>query len=170
MHWTEQTYKTLKSINIRQVAYVPDAGHSYLIDRFNEDPEVTSVSLTTEEEGVAMLSGSWMAGDRGVLLMQSSGVGNCINMLALPQECRLPFFTIITMRGEWGEFNSWQVPMGSTVQKTLEVSGVHVYRADDPTTVAETVEAAGKMAYQTYRAVAVLISQRVIGAKNFNEK
>lgn len=167
IQWAEKIYKTLKSLNIRQVAYVPDAGHSYLIDRFNEDPDITSVSLTTEEEGVAMLSGSWLAGDRGVLLMQSSGVGNCINMLSLPQESRLPFFTIITMRGEWGEFNSWQVPMGKTVQKTLEASGVLVYRADRSTIIAETVEAAGKMAYQTCRPVAVLIGQRVIGAKNF---
>jgi hypothetical protein len=69
--------------------------------------------LTTEEEGIALAAGAWLGGQRAVLLMQSSGVGNCINMLSLPVNCRMPFLTLVTMRGEWGEFNPWQVPMGT---------------------------------------------------------
>ncbi len=59
-----------------------------------------------------MLAGAWLGGVRGVLLMQSSGVGNCVNLLSLVQECRFPLLMIVTMRGEWGETNPWQVPMG----------------------------------------------------------
>jgi sulfopyruvate decarboxylase TPP-binding subunit len=78
-----------------------------LIKLFHSDPEMRSVSLTTEEEGVAMLAGAWLGGQRGVLLLQSSGVGNCINMLALNQECRIPLLALVTMRGDWGEYNPW---------------------------------------------------------------
>ena len=109
---------------------VPDAGHSRLIRAFDADPETRLVTLTTEEEGVAMLAGAWLGGQRGVLLLQSSGVGNCINMLSLPAICHMPLLMMVTMRGDWGEFNPWQIPMGQGTQATLEAMGVIVTRAD----------------------------------------
>lgn len=167
--WPQQIFEGFKNLGVRQVAYVPDAGHSQLIRMCEADPGIHAVSLTTEEEGVAMLGGAWLGGDRGVLLLQSSGVGNCINMLSLQHETRMPLFMIVTMRGEWGEFNPWQVAMGKSTQAVLEDSGVYVYRADSPEEVPPTVLAGAKFAYQTGRSVAVLIGQRVIGTKNFNK-
>ncbi|MNW06696.1 hypothetical protein D3C71_2031440 [compost metagenome] len=76
---------------------------------------------------------------------------------------------IVTMRGEWGEFNPWQVAMGKSTQEVLEASGVYVYRADSAEEVEATVSAGARFAYQTGRMVAVLIGQRVIGTKNFNK-
>ena len=167
--WPEQIFQELKAAGIRQVAYVPDAGHSHLIRLCHAHSGMRTVSLTTEEEGVAMLAGAWLGGDRGVLLMQSSGVGNCINMLSLNQECRIPLLALVTMRGEWGEFNSWQIPMGQSTQAALETAGVYVYRVDAAVDVAGTVRAGAMLAFQTCRAVAVLIGQRIIGTKNFNK-
>ncbi|MCT8179208.1 thiamine pyrophosphate-binding protein [Variovorax sp. CY25R-8] len=167
--WPQQIFEGFKNLGVRQVAYVPDAGHSQLIRMCEADPGIHAVSLTTEEEGVAMLGGAWLGGDRGVLLLQSSGVGNCINMLSLQHETRMPLFMVVTMRGEWGEFNPWQVAMGKSTQAVLEDSGVYVYRADTPEEVPPTVLAGAKFAYQTGRSVAVLIGQRVIGTKNFNK-
>ncbi|HSD49775.1 MAG TPA: thiamine pyrophosphate-binding protein [Candidatus Methylomirabilis sp.] len=167
--WPQHIFHELQAARIRQVAYVPDAGHSQLIQLCQADANMRSVSLTTEEEGVAMLAGAWLGGDRGVLLLQSSGVGNCINMLSLNQECRIPLLALVTMRGEWGEFNPWQVPMGQSAQAALEAAGVYVYRVDTPTDVAETVRAAATLAFQSRRAVAVLIGQRLIGAKHFSK-
>ncbi|MBS82258.1 thiamine pyrophosphate-binding protein [Variovorax sp. Varisp41] len=167
--WPQQIFEGFKNLGVRQVAYVPDAGHSQLIRMCEADPGIHAVSLTTEEEGVAMLGGAWLGGDRGVLLLQSSGVGNCINMLSLQHETRMPLFMVVTMRGEWGEFNPWQVAMGKSTQAVLEDSGVYVYRADSPEEVPPTVLAGAKFAYQTGRSVAVLIGQRVIGTKNFNK-
>jgi sulfopyruvate decarboxylase TPP-binding subunit len=106
-------------------------------------------------------------GQRAVLLMQSSGVGNCINMLSLPVNCRMPFFTLITMRGEWAEFNPWQVPMGAATPAVLATAGVHVRRADRPDDVAELVAASAALAFDSAVPVAVLFSQRLIGAKVF---
>jgi sulfopyruvate decarboxylase TPP-binding subunit len=116
-----------------------------------------------------MLAGAWLGGDRGVLLLQSSGVGNCINMLALNQECRIPMLAIVTMRGEWGEFNPWQTPMGQATEPSLAAIGVRVHRAERAESIGETVRAAAMLAFDSYRAVAVLIGQRVIGAKRFEK-
>jgi sulfopyruvate decarboxylase alpha subunit len=167
--WPQLIFDELKALKVRQVAYVPDAGHSALITLCLAEPSMRAVSLTTEEEGVAMLGGAWLGGERGVLLLQSSGVGNCINMLSLQAETRMPLFMLVTMRGEWGEFNPWQVAMGQSTQAVLEASGVHVYRADSADEVAPHVAAGARFAYQTGRCVAVLVGQRVIGSKNFNK-
>jgi sulfopyruvate decarboxylase TPP-binding subunit len=124
-----------------------------------------SVALTTEEEGVALLAGAWLGGARGVLLMQSSGVGNCINMLSVVAECRFPLLTIVTMRGEWGEFNPWQVPMGQGVASALGNAGMIVHHVDHAGDVGATVAAASELAFNAFRPVAVSISQRIIGTK-----
>ena len=167
--WQDQVYDLLRRHDVTQFAYVPDAGHRILIDRSLADPAVHSVALTTEEEGVALLAGADLGGARGVLLMQSSGVGNCINMLGTADECRVPLLMLVTMRGQWGEFNPWQVPMAQGTAPSLSGMGVIVRAVDDPHDVAATVEAAARLAFNTSRAVAVLIGQRVIGAKAFRK-
>ncbi len=148
---------------------MPDAGHTQLINSCHADKSMRAISLTSEEEGVAMMAGAWLGGDRGALLMQSSGVGNCINMLGTIRECRFPLLALVTMRGEWGEFNPWQLPMGQGTPTALENAGVVVQHVNERALVGETVYAAAMMAFQTNRAVAVLIGQRVIGSKNFNK-
>jgi sulfopyruvate decarboxylase alpha subunit len=163
--WPDDIYAVLQRFDVRQVPYVPDAGHSRLIERVLASDTMRGIPLTTEEEGVAQVAGAWAGGQRCALLMQSSGVGNCINMFSLIPLFRLPFFTIVTMRGEWGEFNPWQVPMGSSTQAVLELSGINVLRADRPDEVREVVEAASGQAYHACTPTAVLLSQRLIGAK-----
>jgi len=167
--WPEEIFAILQRFDVRQVPYLPDAGHSQLIARVLACPTMRGIPLTTEEEGVALLVGAWAGGQRGVLLMQSSGVGNCINMLSLTQIFRIPFLTLVTMRGEWGEFNPWQVPMGSSTQGVLELAGVKVLRAFRPDEVREVVEAAASQAYNALTPTAVLLSQRLIGAKDFTK-
>lgn len=167
--WPADIFKTFKRLEIAQVAYVPDAGHTQLILDCEGDKDIETVSLTTEQEGVAMLAGGWLGGKRGALLMQSSGAGNCVNMLSLAQECRFPLLMLITMRGEWGEFNPWQLAMGQSTQAILEASGCVVERADRAEEVGEVVFAGGQMAFSTNRPVAVLIGQRVIGFKDWSK-
>ena len=165
--WPDEIFAALKAARIHQVGYVPDAGHARLIELCRDDPEIRTVPLTTEEEGVALAAGAWLGGQRAALLMQSSGVGNCINMLSLVPILRFPFLTLVTMRGEWGEFNPWQVPMGSTTQGVFELSGVQVLRASDAAEVPAVLEAAAAQAYNALTPTAVLLSQRLIGAKVF---
>ena len=169
INWSDEIFAVLRDYDVAQVAYVPDAGHSRLIERCIASNEITTVPLTTEEEGMALLGGAWLGGQRGAMLMQSSGVGNCINMLAFTQTCRFPLLMLVTMRGQWGEFNPWQVPMGQATPEVLELSGVITMPVDDAERMGETVAAAARMAFEGPAAVAVLISQRVIGAKSFGK-
>jgi sulfopyruvate decarboxylase alpha subunit len=163
--WPDQLYDTIKRAGIAQVGYVPDAGHARLIDLCRADPDIRDVVLTTEEEGVALAAGAWLGGQRSALLMQSSGTGNCINMLSLMRTCRFPMLMFITMRGEWEEFNPWQVPMGSIVDPVLKLCEAEVYRARTPDEVAGVAERAIQQAFGDERIVAVLLSQELIGKK-----
>src|SRR5215469_6320067 len=165
--WQAQVYAALKAAGVTQVGYVPDAGHAQLIEAAHADADMQAVVLTTEEEGIALAAGAWLGGQRAVLLMQSSGVGNCINMLSLPVNCRMPFFALVTMRGEWAEFNPWQVPMGAATQAVLTAAGAHVRRAEHADDAAEMVAASAALAFDSAVPVAVLFSQRLIGAKVF---
>jgi sulfopyruvate decarboxylase alpha subunit len=165
--WSQYIYQALKQSNVGQVAYVPDAGHKSLIESCHADSAFKTVALTTEEEGVALSAGAWLGGVRAALLMQSSGVGNCINMLSLAEECRFPLLMLVTMRGEWGETNPWQVPMGQISREVLETAGVIVHQVDDVTALGREVAMAAQLAFVSNRAVAVLIGQRLIGAKTF---
>ncbi len=167
--WPDEVHALLSAAGVRQVAIVPDAGHARLIKLCEKDKAMRVVRLTTEEEGVALLAGAWLGGEKGVLLMQSSGVGNCINMLPLPLACQFPLLMLITMRGDHGEFNPAQIPMGNATQVVLEAMGVIVKRADQEEDVTEMVSSAMRLAFNTYRPVALLIGQRVSGAKDFRK-
>ncbi|MFY9756892.1 MAG: thiamine pyrophosphate-binding protein [Pseudolabrys sp.] len=163
--WPDQLFEILKHAGIRQVGYVPDAGHARLIDRCRADDEIRDVVLTTEEEGVALAAGAWLGGERAALLMQSSGVGNCINMFSLARTCRFPLLMFITMRGEWEEFNPWQVPMGSIVDPVLKLCEAEVYRVNVPEDAAGAAERAIQQAFGNERVAAVILSQQLIGRK-----
>ena len=165
--WQDDLYDLLRRNNVTQFAYVPDAGHRILIDRSLADPGALSVALTTEEEGVALLAGADLGGARGVLLMQSSGTGNCINMLSLIKGGHFPFLTLVSMRGDFGEGNPWQFPMGEAVEPVLKTMGVTCLRVERPEDVVPTVGAAITMVFQGGRAVAVLLTQKLLGAKAF---
>ena len=165
--WPQETHRVLAAAGVRQVAYVPDAGHKALIALCQADPGMTAVPLTTEEEGVALLAGAWLGGERGVLLMQSSGVGNCINLFSLSQTCRFPLLMLVTMRGQRGEFNPWQVPMGQSCAGHLRQAGVVVEDLAEAEQIAPATAAAARLCFESAAAVALLIDQRVLGIKSF---
>lgn len=165
--WHGGIFRAMKAADVRQIPYVPDAGHSELIRRANADPVMKAYPLTTEEEGVAAAAGAWLGGERAVMLMQSSGVGNCINMLSLMESCRFPFLALVTMRGEWAEFNPWQVPMGRATQGVLELMGVSVRRIDDKAQAELEVAAALDDVFLGEQSVAILFSQKLIGRKTW---
>ncbi|MEI6383660.1 MAG: thiamine pyrophosphate-binding protein [Betaproteobacteria bacterium] len=166
-HWSGPVYKLLREHQIKQIAMVPDAGHSNLIQLCEADKDMSVIRLTSEEQGVALLGGAWLGGVKGVLLMQSSGVGNCINMLSLSTSCQFPLIMLVTMRGDYAEFNPSQVPMGHATETVLSAMGVIVKRADTHEDVIEEVSGVLRMSYNTLRPMAVLIGQKVIGAKDF---
>jgi len=168
--WPLAVHQVLARLGFGVVGFVPDAGHKRLIELCQSDARMRTVVMSTEEEGVGLATGAWLGGAKTVLLMQSSGVGNIVNALGMVRECRIPLLMIVTMRGEYGEFNPWQVPMGQATPEVLRAMGVAVQKADTAGEVAAHVDAAGRIAFGGYAAAAVLVSQRVIGIKSFQEQ
>jgi sulfopyruvate decarboxylase TPP-binding subunit len=163
--WPDTIFESLLEAGIRTVAYVPDAGHARLISRAQAEASMTTVPLTTEEEGIGYLAGAWLGGLKGVLLMQSSGVGNCINTLALAAQARFPLLMLVTMRGEWAELNPWQNPAGGAAEQSLRLMGVRTWRADRADDVEPLVRGALAMTFAGDLSGAVLLGQRLIGSK-----
>jgi sulfopyruvate decarboxylase alpha subunit len=168
--WQQAVFDALKQGGIRQIAYVPDAGHSHVIRSAIADPDIEDTVLTTEEEGVALVAGAWLGGQRAALLMQSSGVGNCVNMFSLLRSADVPFLALVTMRGEHAEFNPWQGPMGRATPGVLEIMGITVMRASRPDEVEAIVGAGLDAAFEAGERVAVLLSQSLIGRKKWQGK
>src|SRR6185369_4820727 len=168
--WRDDIFAVLQDHDIKQVYHVPDAGHSRLIEACQKSNAIRTLALTAEEEGIAIAAGAWLGGQRSVLLMQSSGVGNTINLMGLTKTLRMPFLTLITMRGDYGEFNSWQYPMGQGTPKVLEAMGVQLYSVDKAEDVKAVVDAAARAAFNGGQSVAVLLRQKLIGIKDFGKK
>src|SRR5207302_7429410 len=170
LDWPAAIHSALKSQRVRQVSYVPDAGHKRLIELCHADRSMTAVPLTTEEEGIGLAAGAWLGGERAALLMQSSGVGNCVNALTLAATCGFPLLMLVTMRGEAGERNPWQVPMGQATPEALRLAGVRTLRLERAEEASAAANAAAKVAFEEQSSVALLISQELIGVKSFEEK
>jgi sulfopyruvate decarboxylase alpha subunit len=168
--WSLATHQVLSRLGFGVVGFVPDGGHKRLIELCQADARMRTVVMSTEEEGIGLATGAWLGGAKTVLLMQSSGVGNIVNALGMVSECRIPLLLLVTMRGEYGEFNPWQVPMGQATAEVLRAMGVVVQHAAIAADVAEHVDAAARLALGGYSAAAVLISQRVIGIKSFQDQ
>jgi sulfopyruvate decarboxylase alpha subunit len=165
--WSTDVLAAMRARDIGTVATIPDGGLTRLLLLCREDAGTRVVTLTTEEEGIGLVTGLWLGGARGMVAMQSSGVGNCINALGLPAAMRAPCLMLVTMRGQWGEFNPWQVAMGQGTRPALEAVGVKCFPVDRAEEVGETFGAAADLAFQGGFACAVLVGQRIIGAKGF---
>jgi sulfopyruvate decarboxylase TPP-binding subunit len=96
-------------------------------------------------------------------------VGNCVNMFSLLDSCRFPFLTLVTMRGEHAEFNPWQGPMGRATQGAFELMGITVVRVERPDEVEEAVGAAADAVFLAGERVAVLLGQRLVGRKKWEQ-
>jgi sulfopyruvate decarboxylase alpha subunit len=168
--WSSDVFRIMQARSIATVCTVPDGGLTELLKMIEADRAVRLATLSTEEEGIGIATGCWLAGQRAMIAMQSSGVGNCINALGLPAAYRAPCLMLVTMRGQWGEFNPWQVPMGQATRPALEAAGVKCFPVDKAGEVGETFAAAADIAFNSRVSAAVLVSQRIVGAKGFGQK
>jgi sulfopyruvate decarboxylase alpha subunit len=168
--WSDDVFRAMQARSIALVCTVPDGGLTHLLELVGAERTMRLVTLTTEEEGIGITTGAWLGGQRAMIAMQSSGVGNCINALGLPTAYRAPCLMLVTMRGQWGEFNPWQVPMGQAVRPALEAVGVKCFPVDRAEEVGETFAAAADLAFNGWMSAAVLVSQRIIGAKGFGQQ
>ena len=165
--WQDKLFEVLKKENVNIFSYVPDAGHKILIENAIQDNSINAIALTSEQEGIGIAAGAHLGGSKAVLLMQSSGVGNCINQLSLINHGKFPFLTIVTMRGEYGEGNPWQYAMGEAVIPSLKSIGVQCLKITSENELESNIRAALTMVFKAEKSVAVLLSQKLIGTKSF---
>jgi len=167
--WSSDIYRVVRSRHITTIATVPDAGLTRVLALCDDDPDRRVVTLTSEQEGIGLIVGLWLGGQCGALFMQSSGTGNCINALSLAANVHAPCPMLITMRGDEGEGNPWQVPMGQAAATTLRAMGVTCFGVTQAAQAGATFDAAVNLAFGDRKATAVLISQQVIGIKHFEK-
>jgi sulfopyruvate decarboxylase alpha subunit len=164
--WSKAVADALRRNGIRTFATVPDFIVSQVLEHLWEDPECRVITATREEEAVGILSGAYLAGARGALLMQNSGLGNCVNTLAsLNVAAQIPLVMVISHRGDLGEYNPAQVPMGQAAERILEALEV---RTSQPHTIeAFESEADGliKLAYTRSLPVAFLLPNDLTGGR-----
>ena len=159
--WSKHVADVLRRNGIRVYATVPDYVVSHVLEHLWADAECRVVTVTREEEGVGLLSGAWLAGKRGALLMQ-----NCINALgSLNVASQIPIVLVISHRGDLGEFNPAQVPMGQATAPILDALGIRSIR---PSSIAE-LEAQGdgliKLGYTRSLPVAIVLPTELTGGK-----
>lgn len=165
--WSRRVFDLLVEAGVSLFAYVPDAGNRALVDLADTHNDTRAVLLSSEQEGIALAAGADLVGARAVVCMQSSGVGNCPNMLSLVRGGRFPMLLIVTMRGDYGEMNPWQYPMGQAVGPVLEAMGVVAYRVEDAGDLEPAARAAIDAAWRGGQGVALVLSQKFLGAKPF---
>ena len=164
--WAKHVADVLRRNDIRLYATVPDFIVSHVLDELWADPECRVITTTREEEAVGLLSGAWLAGHRGALLMQNSGLGNCTNALAsLNVASLVPLVLVMSQRGDLGEFNPAQVPMGRALTRILDALGIRWIR---PTSIAELEQQADgliKLCYVSAQPVAIVLPTELTGGK-----
>ena len=167
MSWAQCIIDQLKAYHIRFLSYVPDAIGEQLLKIARQDEFFEILPLAREEEGVGVVAGQYVGGQRGALLMPTAGVGNALNALAslaIPYQIPVPLF--IGFRGELGEFNAAQVPMGQALRPILDALRIPYFVLTDPKAVPLTVAGALKLAYAVKQPVAILISSQLAGWKD----
>jgi sulfopyruvate decarboxylase alpha subunit len=165
--WASDLFDLFIKAGVTLFPYIPDAGNAKLIELADSHNEARSVLLTSEEEGVAVCAGADLVGRRSVLCMQSSGVGNCPNILSLVNGGNFPILMMISMRGDYGEENPWQYPMGIAVEPILHTMGVLTFRVDKLQELEQATKAALSATGMGGHAAALILGQSFLGAKAF---
>jgi sulfopyruvate decarboxylase alpha subunit len=164
--WHEEIVAGLKSNNVRIIAHVADTVLAPIIRLLESDPFFRVVTLSREEEGVGLLAGAYLGGQRGALLLQASGFGNTINALgslALPYQ--IPFVMLLSQRGSFFEHNVVQLAGGKAVPKVLDALGIQVFEMRHPEDVGLYVGQGADLAFSMQRPVALTITTELSGGK-----
>ena len=161
--WAVGVCAGLHAAGSRHVVYVPDNPLSHVLRALRENyPDVETTIATREEEAFGIAAGLYLGGKRPTVMLQSSGLGNSINALtSLLVPYQIPALILISMRGDAGEWNSAQVPMGRAVAPICDAIGLPHATATSPETTADTVALVAKTAFATRTAGVCLLPRRL---------
>ncbi len=164
--WAQSLAESLLLHGVTWVAQVPDEVTGDVLNRLESDAHCTVLTVTREEEGVGLLAGVSLSGERSALIVQASGIGNSLNALAsLCVPCKIPLLLIISERGGLHEFNPCQVPLGKNVDRLLDAIGVQTFRIADRASVSDIVTGAVTLAFSTQQPVALVLTSTLTGGR-----
>jgi sulfopyruvate decarboxylase alpha subunit len=167
MEWPDKIVSVLKANDICSISFVPDAVIGGILKIAEKDPYFNLTTLAREEEGIGIITGEYFGGRYGVLMMQSSGLGNCVNALAsLAIPYQIPLLILISQRGELGEFNACQVIMGKAIRSILDALGIQHYTLDREDNLEIILNGAIKTAHTSDQPVVVILSTAIVGWKD----
>jgi len=161
--WAAGVCEGLHSAGWRDVVYVPDNPLSHVLRILGGSfADVRTTLATREEEAFGIAAGIYLGGGRAAVLLQSSGLGNSLNAISsLLIPYKIPVLTIISMRGDAGEWNDAQVPMGRAVRPICEALGMPHATAESPETTAATVRLVAESAFGTRLPGVFLLPRRM---------
>src|SRR5205085_856112 len=120
--WAVGVCAGLYAAGSRDVVYVPDNPQSHVLAEIGEQyGDVRLLLATRQEEAFGIAAGLYLGGRRPTVMLQSSGLGNSLNAitsLVLPYQ--IPMLIVVSMRGDGGEWNAAQMPMGRAVRGILD--------------------------------------------------
>jgi sulfopyruvate decarboxylase alpha subunit len=164
--WAWDLVAALKTHDVKHFVTVPDSMLGPILAVAEADPDLRLTSVHREEEAVGVLSGLFLGGQRGAMVIQSSGLGNCLNALgSLAMVAHLPFPLIVGLRGELGEFNPAQFAMGRAVPGCLSALGIRHFTISHPEDVTPVVAGAAKSCFAIEEPVGILLSAQLTGAR-----
>jgi len=168
--WHGIVLQTLKRNDIRLVPYVPDRVLTTLIRNLHNDPFFTTFPAAREEEAVGIVSGAWMGGMRGAVLMQTSGFATLANVLAsLAMPYQIPLIMFVSERGTLGEFNLGQAMVCKTMRPVLNSLGVETHTITRQDELAFIIDRSIKQAVATLAPVTFILSPLLTGGKVFKQ-
>jgi sulfopyruvate decarboxylase subunit alpha len=161
--WAAGVCAGLHAAGSRDVVYVPDNPLSHVLRALGEAfPDVRTTVATREEEAFGIAAGLYLGGARPTVMLQSSGLGNSLNALtSLLLPYRIPALIVVSMRGDAGEWNEAQVPMGRAVRAICDAIGVAHATVESPDSAGETVRLVGQTAFGTRSPGACLVPRRL---------
>ena len=166
--WYEIVLATLKANDVRLAVYVPDRVMTPLIKALHADPFFTTFACTREEEALGVISGAWMGGMRGALLMQTSGFATLPNALAsLTMPYQIPALLFVSERGTLGEFNLGQSLVCHTMRPVLQSLGIENHTITRHDELEFIVDRSIKQAVATQAPVTFILSPLLTGGKVF---
>lgn len=157
--WQETVIRVLKANEIKLVTYVPDNVIAPLLRLLHADPYFTVLCPAREEEAVAIVTGAYMAGTRGIVLMQTSGFATIPNALAsLVCPYQIPLLMMISERGTLGDFQRGQAIVWRTMRPMLDTLGIDHFGIEEPAHVEFVVDRMIKQAFSTQNPAAMILS------------
>jgi sulfopyruvate decarboxylase alpha subunit len=166
--WDAIVLRALKANDVRLITYVPDRVLASLIKSLHADPFFTCFPTAREEEAIGIVSGAWMGGMLGAVLMQTSGFATLANVLAsLVLPYQLPIIMLVSERGTLGEFNYGQALVCRTMRPVLDSLAIEQHTITRLDELEFTIDRSVKQAVATQAPVALILSPLLTGGKVF---